>query len=446
VPSLAVQPRSFAPQGPVAQRVGNGEAFQLPAQLSNFAGGAGQPLPGPVRQKMESFFNTSFTEVRVHVGPQAASIGALAFTHGSNLYFAPGQYNPNTAQGQRLLGHELTHVVQQRAGRVLNPFSSGVAVVQDPTMEAEADRQGMRAAAFQLTADNPSVASRHPGLVQKHPSGCPTFPSPSLRASSNAPFIQLATNVGFNVEEGAQRHHPVYKFTYGNLAEENYDLDPWITLNSKAGYEGADRSRSFKKSIKRLVKDWDCSNSIIKSLVTHLVGASYSTITEVNFAREGLSGMSPMGHRALIRHLLSLEENIGRREGDIPVNCYNVKLKTKPRLGDETEEIVSIGWKSLLKDARLLLKKELENGTAAPAMHAIDLIKTAVPNSVDPGISKLRGLGLLGAEMELDTKPKRHGQNLYTASGTGSGQFNFGYGHLRFILYLEWRIVHELQR
>lgn len=134
----------------VVQRHANGDAFQLPAHLSNFGGGGGQPLPGDVRQKMESFFNTSFADVRVHVGRQASSIGALAFTHGSNLYFAQGQYNPHTIHGQRILGHELAHVVQQRAGRVRNPFASGVAVVHDRAMEAEADRMGHRAAAHQL--------------------------------------------------------------------------------------------------------------------------------------------------------------------------------------------------------------------------------------------------------------------------------------------------------
>ena len=109
---------------------------------------------------MESFFGTSFGDVRVHVGAQAASIGALAFTHGSNLYFAPGQYNPNTAHGQQLLGHELTHVLQQRSGRVKNPFGSGVAVVQDRSLEAEADRMGQRAAAHECASLPQSFQNR----------------------------------------------------------------------------------------------------------------------------------------------------------------------------------------------------------------------------------------------------------------------------------------------
>lgn len=131
------------------QRHGGGgdAAFPLPENLAAFTEIGGQPLPLNVRQKMESFFGANFADVRVHVGPQAASIGALAFTQGSHIHFAPGQYNPASLQGQQVLGHELAHVLQQRSGRVQNPFGSGVAVVQDRRLEAEADAMGMRAAA-----------------------------------------------------------------------------------------------------------------------------------------------------------------------------------------------------------------------------------------------------------------------------------------------------------
>jgi hypothetical protein len=124
----------------------NGSAFQLPEHLAGLTQVGGQPLPPEVRQKMESFFGASFADVRVHVGPHASAIGALAFTQGAHIHFAPGQYNPSSPQGQQILGHELTHVVQQRAGRVRNPFGSGVAVVQDVGLEAEAERLGRRAA------------------------------------------------------------------------------------------------------------------------------------------------------------------------------------------------------------------------------------------------------------------------------------------------------------
>jgi len=106
----------------------------------------GKPLPQTVLAKMEAALGADFSAVRVHVGPQAARIGALAFTTGNDLYFAPGQYQPDNVRGQQLIGHELVHVIQQRQGRVRAP-GSGTFVVNDRALEAEADRLGIMAAA-----------------------------------------------------------------------------------------------------------------------------------------------------------------------------------------------------------------------------------------------------------------------------------------------------------
>lgn len=151
---------------PVIQPRGHGKAFPLPSGF-HLGGRAGQPLPPEVQRKMESVFGASFADVRVHVGPEAAAIGAMAFTLGSSIYFAPGQYEPHSPHGQRLLGHELTHVVQQRAGRVRNPFGGGVAVVQNPGLEAEAERMSLRV--LQGGAAAPAVPAglgASPGTLQ----------------------------------------------------------------------------------------------------------------------------------------------------------------------------------------------------------------------------------------------------------------------------------------
>jgi len=154
-PTTAARPQAPQPiltryATPTAVQPHAGGVFAMPDRFTLRPRGSGQPLPENVQKKMESFFRTSFADVSVHVGTEAPSIGALAFTHGSDLYFAPGQYNPNSAQGQQLLGHELTHVVQQRAGRVRGPLGGGLAVVQDPSLEAEAQTMGLRAAAHQV--------------------------------------------------------------------------------------------------------------------------------------------------------------------------------------------------------------------------------------------------------------------------------------------------------
>lgn len=115
---------------------------------------------------METAFRTHFDDVRIHIGPEAASLGALAFTTGSQIYFAPGQYQPTTPHGLRLLGHELAHVVQQKSGRVRHPTGHGVAIVQDPVLEAEADRMGILASTGSAVqakmADGPATETLAP--------------------------------------------------------------------------------------------------------------------------------------------------------------------------------------------------------------------------------------------------------------------------------------------
>lgn len=137
---------SPSPQTIQRQAANGVEAFQVP--LRQKAGGL--PLPKDVRSKMENAFSADFSDVRVHIGHEASSLGAIAYTWGTNIHFAPGQYNPHTIQGQKLLGHELWHVLQQKQGRVRNPFGGGVAVVQDHALEAEADRMGIMAAMTQM--------------------------------------------------------------------------------------------------------------------------------------------------------------------------------------------------------------------------------------------------------------------------------------------------------
>lgn len=105
-------------------------------------------IPDTVKQRMEDSFNTDFSSVRVH--PESSSapdVGALAYTQGTDIHFAPGQFKPDTSAGQQLLGHELAHVVQQAEGRV-QPTTEigGMAVNDDVALEHEADVLGAKAA------------------------------------------------------------------------------------------------------------------------------------------------------------------------------------------------------------------------------------------------------------------------------------------------------------
>ncbi len=108
--------------------------------------GGGRPLPDDLRADMEQSFGQSFGDVRVHEGGAAKSVGAVAYTQGTDIHFAPGRYKPDTSSGRALVGHELTHVVQQRAGVVASPQGAGAPVNASPELEDEAARAGELAA------------------------------------------------------------------------------------------------------------------------------------------------------------------------------------------------------------------------------------------------------------------------------------------------------------
>ncbi len=193
--------------GSVAQPYALGRAVPLPDHLQGFGQGLpGNPLPEPVRRGMEDFFGASFSDVRVHVGQDATRIGALAFTTGSSIFFAAGHYDPLSQRGRHLLGHELAHVVQQRQGRVRNPFGSGVALVQDPMLEAEAERLGMRAALQLSTAPRtlavqPCAPSRVPvprPTVRHHP---PRAIQRMIEETGNNQFNSNENVSNFNTED-----------------------------------------------------------------------------------------------------------------------------------------------------------------------------------------------------------------------------------------------------
>lgn len=89
-------------------------------QLSNRikgASGKGKPLPGKTRTEMETVFGVDFSGVNIHTDQNSVEmnqhLGAQAFTHGKDVYFNAGKFNPENSGGKHLLAHELTHVVQQ---------------------------------------------------------------------------------------------------------------------------------------------------------------------------------------------------------------------------------------------------------------------------------------------------------------------------------------------
>jgi outer membrane protein OmpA-like peptidoglycan-associated protein len=80
--------------------------------------GGGAPLDAATRTRMEAAFGADFAGVGVHTDTEAdalnRAVSAVAFTTGKDVFFSHGAYQPGTPDGDHLLAHELTHVVQQQ--------------------------------------------------------------------------------------------------------------------------------------------------------------------------------------------------------------------------------------------------------------------------------------------------------------------------------------------
>lgn len=150
--------------------------------------GGGSPLPADVSSSMGEAMGADFSNVRVHTGSEAAgmsnSIQAQAFTHGNDVYFNEGKYNPGSSDGQRLLAHELVHTVQQGASIKRKPAEQQ----KDEAVELTGKEPETKDAGVQPEqAPSPPAAAPEPKTEE--------IPDATIQAKSmEAPALQRADN------------------------------------------------------------------------------------------------------------------------------------------------------------------------------------------------------------------------------------------------------------
>lgn len=166
----------------------------------------GQSLERSLQRQMETKFKKSFDDVKLHTDQPANTLSkqleASAFTIGSDVFFREGKYDPGSIKGQELLAHELTHVIQQREGKVnsgtpgLNVRPAGDEFEQeaDSTAESlisEASPQPAVAPSIQRQEDwedEIEATSNYAGIGQalSAPTAAPSQPSPQVEAEQEA--------------------------------------------------------------------------------------------------------------------------------------------------------------------------------------------------------------------------------------------------------------------
>ncbi|MGX7671387.1 eCIS core domain-containing protein [Plantactinospora sp. DSM 117369] len=177
-------------------------------------GAPGRPLEPTVRAEMESRFGAGLADVRVHTSPSAAAsadaVGAAAYTIGRDIVFGPGAYRPHEPAGRALLAHELTHVLQQTAGRNAPKAAAGTMAA-----ECEADQSARsvevggaatvatRTPVRMARADGPQGRTRcvsaarsrlkkvHRSSAGSTRSACPTGPVTRRTTNRRARFLEV---------------------------------------------------------------------------------------------------------------------------------------------------------------------------------------------------------------------------------------------------------------
>lgn len=103
-------------------------------------------MPETLQKKMEHGMGYDFSKVEMGESQKVSKMGFHAYAKGNTILFAPGRFNPFTLRGQRLIGHELGHIVQNTRGRVnAEQEIEGEQVNVDTSYEKEADNLSAKA-------------------------------------------------------------------------------------------------------------------------------------------------------------------------------------------------------------------------------------------------------------------------------------------------------------
>ena len=178
-----------------------------PQSVDRVLAGSGAPLESSVRGEMEQRFGHDFSRVRIHTGPSAAQsardVDAHAYTVGDSIVFDAGRFAPRTAEGGRLLAHELTHVVQQAAAQPLH-MHAGDGVRRAASAPLVSSRMVQREVSPKRVSKKEDVLAKIKGIVDSNGKG-------SKPAEAN--LIRLAKlGVGFN--PGATKEEKDNAFIY----------------------------------------------------------------------------------------------------------------------------------------------------------------------------------------------------------------------------------------
>lgn len=184
---------------------------------------AGSPMSKEQKSFFESRMGYDFSDVRIHTDEKAnrsaGNINALAYTHGSDIVFGTGQYQPDTESGKHLLAHELTHVVQQ-SGAVTSP----ALLQRAPGDEEEAEDVEEEVEGEDMGAMEKTVEEVHDRAWEAQLKVSAPMAQHALRTSKRNDWQQRLDDI-LSALEGAEENMFVLSILNGKVADIEVEME-----------------------------------------------------------------------------------------------------------------------------------------------------------------------------------------------------------------------------
>lgn len=176
------------------KEAGGTGAAPVTSSYINSLNGRGTVLPPHAQQFFSSRMGYDFSNVKVHTDKAAADsareVNAKAYTVGNNIVFSEGRYDTDSAEGKKLMAHELVHVMQQQEEQQVSRKGEEEEAEQECTA-GSVDLEGETNATYKKGA---GVANKEVTKKSKGCDGCEDDACVSITGTLVVPY-SVATKV-----------------------------------------------------------------------------------------------------------------------------------------------------------------------------------------------------------------------------------------------------------
>jgi hypothetical protein len=242
---------------------GNANSFTPPRTSAS----KDKSLPKDLKSNMEHSLGQDFSDVSIHTNSQkAVQMNARAYTQGDQVHFAPGEFDAKSTAGKNLIGHEFTHVAQQRAG-VVKPtkvLQKGIAINDNKHLEQEADNFGKKAAKGEAISKYRGVNASSASAVQAKGMDQPI----QMLRKSHHPWHGRVVNAILLALRDAPDGDTLADLPDGTLVQVTADSNGWLNVTVDTSQPGIILNAKARRRLSGTTLTGYCGHRYIDDAVT----------------------------------------------------------------------------------------------------------------------------------------------------------------------------------